>query len=95
MPHRIACRVWTKDKVGFKDCQEDGTVGDEQADARDDEEGNQGEEEAVLEGESHGHEELCRTKASTLARSGIMTMVTNATEMPLSSLDSCLYRQAW
>ena len=59
MPHGIAGRVWTKDEVGFEDCQEDGAVGDEQADARDDEEGDQGQEEAVLEGESHGHAELC------------------------------------
>ena len=47
--------VWSKDEVGFEDCHEDGTVGDEQADTRDDEEGDQGEEEAVLEGESHDH----------------------------------------
>ena len=59
MPHRKAGRVGSEDEVGFEDCQEDGAVGDEQADAGDDEEGSQGEQEAVLEGESHGHEELC------------------------------------
>ena len=55
MPDGKAGRVWSKEGVGFKD----GPVGDEQADAGDDEEGDQGQEEAVLEGESHGHEELC------------------------------------
>ena len=59
LPHRKAGRVWSKHEVGFEDCHEDGAVGNEQADARDDEEDNQSQEEAVLEGESHGHEELC------------------------------------
>ena len=51
LPHGKAGRVWSKDEVGFEDCHEDGAVSDKQAYARDDEEGYQGQEEAVLEGE--------------------------------------------
>ena len=80
MPHGKAGRVGSEDEVGFEDCQEDGAVGDEQADARDDEEDNKGQEEALLEGEGHGLEILC-LQHLPLARSGIMTKVINAMEV--------------
>merc|ERR1719234_76878 len=44
LPHGKAGRVGSKNEIGFEDCQEDGAVSDKQADARDDEEGNQSQE---------------------------------------------------
>ena len=89
MPHRKAGRVGSEDEVGFEDCQEDGSVGNEQADSRDDEEGTQGQEEALLEGEGHGLEDLCLHHLP-LARSGIMTKVINAKEVFITQV--CVMR---
>ena len=33
LPHGEAGGIWSKDEVGFEDCQEDGSVGNKQADA--------------------------------------------------------------
>ena len=60
LPHWEACRVRSKDKVAFEDHHEDGAMGDEQTDARDDRESYKGQEDLVFQSESHlGLEELC------------------------------------
>ena len=60
MPHWEACRVRSQDKVAFENHHEDGAMGDEQKDARDDKESHKEQEDAAFQSESHlGLEELC------------------------------------